>query len=159
MRTVAPADGRTMIDGTLATTTAITTTTSDTLSFGTLNLALSGGATTVTVSGTQSIGNITFGLAQTNAMTLTGGTINFAAAGTIYSLAPSTTQTISSVISGAGTSLTTGGQGTIQLTNANTYTGTTIVTSGGTLIIGNGATGSLNGTTGTAPRSSLAVAP
>ena len=48
-----------------------------------------------------------------------------------------------------GGSLLKSGAGTMQLTGANAYTGATIIR-GGLLKVGNGTTGSLNGTTGTA---------
>ncbi len=59
--------------------------------------------------------------------------------------------TISGIISetGGARGLTKDGAGTLTLTGANIYTGTTAIRCG-TLQMGDGATGSLNGTTGTA---------
>ncbi|HEX8913344.1 MAG TPA: autotransporter-associated beta strand repeat-containing protein [Humisphaera sp.] len=118
------------------------------MSFGIAGMALSGGATTVTVLNTQSIATIVFGAGQTNAVTVTGGTLTFAAAGTVA--VNNATDTIASGIGGAGTSFTKSGPGTLVLTADNLYTGTTIVSGGGTLQVGNGTGGTLNGAAGTA---------
>jgi len=57
--------------------------------------------------------------------------------------------TIGGNIASTTAGITKAGAGTLNLTGANSYTGTTTI-SGGTLQVGDGTTGSLNGTTGTA---------
>ncbi|MBU6327635.1 MAG: autotransporter-associated beta strand repeat-containing protein, partial [Verrucomicrobia bacterium] len=120
----------------------------DTVNFGTNNVGYANAASAaVTVSGTQNAGSLNFG-SQSGAITLSGGTaINLAAASTIT--VNNAADIISTPLTGAGTSLTKLGTGTLTLSGANTYTGTTIIKNG-TLQIGDGTTGSLNGTTGTA---------
>ncbi len=66
---------------------------------------------------------------------------------TVNALGSTKTATISAIIEGTA-GLTKAGAGTLAITGANTYTGTTTIQSG-TLQIGNGG-GSLNGTAGTA---------
>jgi len=131
----------------VATPTAYTTTTSDTVYFGTDVTAYgyaNTGSATVTVSNTQNVGNVYFG-AQSGAITLSGGTLAFGAtAGTLTT--NNTADTISSILTGTA-GLTKAGAGTLTLSGANTYTGGTTV-KGGMLTVGNG--GSLNGTTGMA---------
>ena len=80
-----------------------------------------------------------------NILTLDGGTPTI----TVNTLGTNNTKstTISAVIAGTN-GLTKTGVGTLNLTAANTYTGATTITAG-TLTVGNGAAGSLNGTTGT----------
>ncbi len=50
---------------------------------------------------------------------------------------------VGGAIGGSGKAFTVSGAGTLILTGANTYTGGTILTTGSSLIVGNGATGSL----------------
>ena len=105
------------------------TTTSDTINFA--SSLLSG---VIKVSGTVDSGNMTYAAGATN-IQLSGGTINLAAATTITvggagANSSIATNTITSVISGAGTSLTKAGVGTLVLSGANTYTGSTLVTLG-----------------------------
>ncbi|MCX5653715.1 MAG: autotransporter-associated beta strand repeat-containing protein, partial [Planctomycetota bacterium] len=97
---------------------------------------------TATVSGTVYTNGITFG----NTATVSGGdAINLA--GTTPTITATNNGTISSVLDGTA-GLTKAGNGTLTLSGANIYTGTTTV-GGGTLQVGDGITGSLNGTTGT----------
>jgi fibronectin-binding autotransporter adhesin len=112
----ASSGGTNVVDG-----NSITTTTNDSLNFGTGTTSFGLGAGTINVSGTVNAGSIAFG-SQSGSITLAGGTINLAAAGTI-TVGPNTT--IDSVISGAGTSLTKVGGNVLTLTGLNTYTGAT----------------------------------
>jgi autotransporter-associated beta strand protein len=93
-------------------------------------------AGTINVSGTVESGNMTFGAASGH-IRLAGGTINMPAAATIK--VDNAINTIQSAIAGAGTSLTKSGNGTLVLSGANTYTGTTTI-SAGTLQLGDGTT-------------------
>lgn len=103
---------------------SVTTTSADSLNFGTGTAGFGLAAGTITVSGTVNAGSMTFG-SQSGAITLSGGTINLASA---VSIAVNGTATIDSLITGAGTSLTKAGGGTLRLTNtANTYTGGTLI--------------------------------
>ena len=65
-----------------------------------------------------------------------------------------TSATLSQVISGAG-SLTMAGTAMLTLSGSNTYTGPTTI-SAGTLQVGNGSSGSINGTSGVADNGTLA---
>ncbi len=104
--------------------TSVTTTTTDSLNFGTAGNGLAAG--TINVSNTVNAGTITFG-SLSGSILFSGGTINLAAAATINTLNSVTTE-ISSLITGAGTSFTKSGNGTLRLSNAaNTYTGATII--------------------------------
>jgi fibronectin-binding autotransporter adhesin len=103
--------------------------------------ALTGG--TITVSGTVDATGITFG-SSAGQIILDGGIINLAAAASIT--VNNATDTITSEISGAGTSLSKAGTGTLVLTGSSTYTGSTIINAG-TLNLGGGtANGSLAST-------------
>ena len=125
--------------------TVISPTTSDNLNFG---FGVTGlGTGTVGVTGTQNAATITFG-SGSGAIVLSGGTeINLAAVSNIT--LNNAADTISTPLTGAATSLFKNGIGSLTLNGANSYTGTTIV-GAGTLQIGDGSNGSLNGTTGTA---------
>ena len=124
-------------------TTANTNGTTDALNFG--NGATGLGAGTIDVD-TVGAGDMTFA-SGSGAIVLSGSTINLATAQT--TTVNNATDTISSILTGAGTSFTKAGTGTLILTGANAYTGTTIINRG-TLQVGDGTAGSLNGTTGTA---------
>ena len=102
-----------------------TTTTSDITNFG--NGATGLGAGTITVSGTVGSGNMNFA-AGSGAIVLSSGQINFSAASTVT--VSNASSTIGSIIGGAATGLTKAGAGTLVLSQANTYTGTTAVTAG-----------------------------
>ncbi len=103
----------------------ITTATTDLLNFGNGATGLAAG--TITVSGTVDAGDMTFA-SGSGAIVLSGGTINLASAETITVNNP--TDTISSILAGATTSLTKAGTGTLVLSGANTYSGTTNVSAG-----------------------------
>ena len=111
------ATGVSAVDG-----NSVTTTTADSVFFGTNTAGFGLGSGTITVSGTVNASSITFG-SQNGAVELSGGTINLAAAGQITLAGGAIT--INSVISGAGTSLTKSGNSQLTLTGLNTYTGAT----------------------------------
>ena len=97
---------------------------------------LSNGATTV--GGVATIGTMSGGTANLNGATsaittLNGGTVNLGGS-TVLSVSNGTT---SGAITGSGGSLTKTGGGTLTLSAANSYTGTTLVSSGTLLIDGN----------------------
>jgi len=121
---------------------SVTTTTSDVINFGSGATGL--GAGTITVSGTESSGNMTFA-SGSGAIVLSGGTITLAAAEVIT--VDNAADTIGSVLAGAATSLTKVGTGTLALTAANSYTGATTVSAGTLTLSGdNGAIASSTGT-------------
>ena len=145
---VTPSLGRGVIGGTIA-PGATATGTADTMNFGTINLGLTGAATTIGTTGTININNITFGFGQADPVTLSaGGTITMAGTNPIIYVNNSS-GTIGAVLAGAA-GVSKAGPGTLNLTGANTYTGTTSVIGGGTLNVGNGTSGNLNTTTPTA---------
>lgn len=99
----------------------------DDLNFGTVANVL--GAGTVAVTGTQSANSLTFPLGS-GAIVLSSGTIDLAAAATI-NVDNAAGDTISSTLTGAATSLTKTGTGTLTLSGTNSYAGTTLVNSAG----------------------------
>jgi len=109
---------------------SLSTTVRSSVNFG--NGATGLGAGTITVSGAVANGNMTFA-SGSGAITLSGGTINLPASATIT--VNNSSDTISSVLSGAGSSLTKAGLGTLTLSGANTYSGATTITAG-TLALG-----------------------
>ena len=132
---------KTDVTGVAAGSATQATSDADIFNFGTATSGL--GAGTITVSGSVTMGDTLYGAAS-GAIVLSGGTINFGAAKTIT--VNNSTNRIESIIGGAATSLTKAGLGTLLLTGANTYTGTTNV-NGGTLDLGGGtANGSLAST-------------
>ena len=114
-----------------ATPTVTSPTIGDDLNFGNTTTGLAAG--TIAVFGTDYAKTLTFA-SGSGEIILSGGEINLAAASTIT--VNNTTNTISSEISGAATSLTKAGAGILTLSGANTYTGTTTVSSG-TLSVSN----------------------
>ncbi|RDI25847.1 autotransporter-associated beta strand protein, partial [Pseudacidovorax intermedius] len=76
-------------------------------------------AGTVTVSGTQSMGGLTF---NTTGYTLSGGTLTGAASSNVLTAASGVSASISSVLSGS-TAFEKQGAGTITLTGTNTFSG------------------------------------
>ena len=138
--------GRAFLGGTVAGANTATTS-ADSILFGTEGMGLGATASTIgVVAGGRTINNITFGTGQANEVTLSGGggsitlAINVAVVPSIR--VNNTSNTIGAVL--AGTSgMTKAGAGTLILTGANTYTGTTTITGGGILQVGNGSTGNL----------------
>jgi autotransporter-associated beta strand protein len=121
------------------------TTTSDDLHFGGPTASL--GAGTVPV-GTVSAGTISFNTLS-GSMLLSGGIITMKAAATITTANSAQAHTISSEITGAATSLTKAGAGTLVLSGVNTYTGQTIITAGTLRLTNSNALGTIPGTNGT----------
>ncbi len=108
-----------------------------TISQGTLALGAAGSvsdtaALTVTSNGTLDLGGFS---ETTGAVTLSGGTISN---GTLVAALSASSGTFTAILGGSG-SLTKSGNGTLVLTTANTYSGTTTINEG-TLQIGSGGT-------------------
>lgn len=142
------AAGTTVVNG-----NSVTTTTFDDLNFGS-GLGSLGYAGTITVSGTVDAGNLTtFSNRATNGasgnpITLSGGTaINLAATSIINNVGDDSIVTISTALTGAGTSLTKTGFGTLVLSGTNTFAGQLTVAQG-TLSIATINNNSTNGTLG-----------
>lgn len=139
--------GATVVNG-----NSITTLIGDAINFGTDTSTNGLGGGTITVSGTVNAASLRFGSQSTSNITLSGGTINLGAAATIHVGAGSTTvMNIASNITGAGTSLTKTGN-SLTLSGTNSYTGSTIISTG-TLTLGStgalgGSTPGVNGTSG-----------
>ena len=91
--------------------------------------------------------------------TITGGNLIIGSSKELVFTGPGN-MTVGSVIQdngGGPSALTMAGSGTLVLSAANTYSGLTTITSGGTLQIGNGgATGSINDTSGVTDNGTLA---
>jgi autotransporter-associated beta strand protein len=105
-----------------------TTTFSDDCNWGGPTAALGGGTVPIA---TVEAGTLSFNtISGTGTVTLSGGTITLKDATSIFALTASQTHTISSTLAGATTSLTKLGVGTIVLSGGNTYTGSTIISTG-----------------------------
>jgi autotransporter-associated beta strand protein len=105
----------------------ITTLPTSSVNFGSATLNYNNAAVSIAAGGV-SAGNLTFGAGQSTALTLSGGPITLGATAVItVNNAPST---IASVLTGAGTSLTKAGTGSLTLSAANTYSGATAIASG-----------------------------
>ena len=102
----------------------------------------------ITLDTTQAAQSLSFA-STVGAVTLTGGTLNFGATPTITtSSVVATVHSLASTLSGAGTSLTKSGVGTLALTTTNTtFNPGEIFVSGGILRIGNNTATQLNGGT------------
>ena len=107
-------------------TAGTATTTNDSMNFGSGTAGLAAG--TVGITGTRNSGNINF-FALSGAITLSGGTaINLAAATNIT--VSNAIDTISTKLTGAATSLSKMGTGTLILSGNNTYAGQTNIAAG-----------------------------
>jgi autotransporter-associated beta strand protein len=91
-----------------------------------------GPAGTITVSGVQSVGGITFQPATAGSYRLTGGTLALSNAPVITANADAT---IASTVAGAGVALVKDGPGTLTLASANTYNGGTTLATGTVAIL------------------------
>ncbi|CAN7458784.1 autotransporter outer membrane beta-barrel domain-containing protein [Variovorax sp. LjRoot290] len=101
-----------------------------------------GGIVNIQATAPAAVNSLTFGSSGGQAYTVSGAGLNLAAAAAVTT---NTSATIASVVSGAGSSFTKRGAGTLSLTGTNTYTGATAVEAG-TLSVGNGGTaGSIAG--------------
>ena len=110
------------------------------------------GTSTITVSGNQTVGNITFDGAG---YTLSSGTLTFIAGYGV--ITANQNATISSTLSGGSSiTITKSGAGVLTLTGSSRYTGQTMI-SAGTLQLGSGGTaGSINASSGVMDNSVLA---
>jgi autotransporter-associated beta strand protein len=119
----------------------VTTATADLLNFGTDTASLGLTTGTITVSGTVSAANLTFGAAS-GPITISGGTIAMGSTTGAFTV-NNTTDTIGSAITGTN-GIAKAGPGNLILSGTNTYTGATRL-NGGTLTL-DGNTGTLAST-------------
>jgi autotransporter-associated beta strand protein len=124
--------------GTLTFTAANTYTGATVVSAGTLQI---GNGTTGSIDASSAVSTVSGATLAVNLANNTSLTNAIANEGTVNATGANT-NTLSGIISGTGT-VTQSGTGTTILSNANTYSGATLV-SAGTLQIGNGTTGSID---------------
>jgi autotransporter-associated beta strand protein len=105
----------------------ITTTTTNSVNFGTATLNYNNAAVSVAAGGVNS-GNLTFGAGQSTPLTLSGGPITLGDTAVIT--VNNAANTIASVLAGAATSLTKAGAGNLTLSANNTYSGNTVIGAG-----------------------------
>lgn len=110
----------------------------------------SGAAGTVTVSGTQTVGGITFAAPGSGSYTLSGGVLTLSGSPVISNTANAT---VNSVLAGSGVGFTKIGTGTLTVGGANVYGGGTTLSQGtlalnqtsamgsGTITVGDGSSG------------------
>jgi autotransporter-associated beta strand protein len=105
----------------------------------------------ITISGTQNAGSLTFGN-PVGVVTLTSGTLNMGATATINANNWNSIDVIATAITGASTSLTKIGNGALTLQGANTFTGETILNgywgNGNGITIISGVAGTINTSSG-----------
>jgi len=98
------------------------------------------GAYTITVAGTQ---NTTSIRTQDGTVTFSGGIINFMGASPQFNVASGLTTIVNSVIAGSSGFTKSTNSGTLLLTGANTYSGTTAINTGALIAASNTALGSI----------------
>jgi fibronectin-binding autotransporter adhesin len=103
------------------------TATNSAVNFGSATLNYDNAAVAIAAGGVNA-GSITFGAGQSTALTLSGGNITLGATAVIT--VDNAANTIDSVLAGAGTSLTKAGTGSLTLSAANSYSGTTAIATG-----------------------------
>ena len=103
--------------------------------------------TSITVNGLTGTGLVSN--TKTGAVTLSAGATSITLGGTTPTITTNNstvTDTIGAVIAGT-VGMVKGGAGVLSLTGAETYTGVTTISGGGTLQVGDGTSGNLNNTT------------
>ncbi len=122
-------------------------------------IQFTGSANTITASAANSLSLNGIMNDGSGTATITGGNLIIGSSKELVFTGPGN-MTVGSVIQdngGGPSALTMAGSGTLVLSAANTYSGLTTITSGGTLQIGNGgATGSINDTSGVTDNGTLA---
>jgi autotransporter-associated beta strand protein len=106
---------------------AITTDTASLVNFGSATLNYDNPAVAIAQEGVEAR-EITFGAGQSTALTLSGGNITFFSTAVIT--VNNNSHTIEAALTGADTSLTKAGTGSLTLSGNNTYTGTTVIAAG-----------------------------